>query len=107
CYYFYFPHENKIVVARYAEFFEKNLITQEVSGRDMDLKEIQDEYTSPSEITSEIPMKVQGNGYPTKGRKIKPKRQNRAREWKEREAKVKVKAEPKLKKYLMGPPVPI
>ncbi|GJX74047.1 retrotransposon protein, putative, ty1-copia subclass [Tanacetum coccineum] len=28
-YYFYFPTENKIVVARYAEFFEKNLITQE------------------------------------------------------------------------------
>ncbi|GJY69160.1 retrotransposon protein, putative, ty1-copia subclass [Tanacetum coccineum] len=31
-YYFYFPSENKIVVARYAEFFEKNLITQEVEG---------------------------------------------------------------------------
>nr|GEW89581.1 putative retrotransposon Ty1-copia subclass protein [Tanacetum cinerariifolium] len=28
-YYFYFPPENKIVVARYAEFFEKNLIAQE------------------------------------------------------------------------------
>ncbi|GJR59854.1 retrotransposon protein, putative, ty1-copia subclass [Tanacetum coccineum] len=27
-YYFYFPPENKIVVARYAEFFEKKLITQ-------------------------------------------------------------------------------
>ncbi|GKB92069.1 retrotransposon protein, putative, ty1-copia subclass [Tanacetum coccineum] len=59
-YYFYFPPENKIVVARYAEFFEKNLITQEVSGRDMDLEEIQDEDTSPSEITSEIPMEVEG-----------------------------------------------
>ncbi|GKD81550.1 retrotransposon protein, putative, ty1-copia subclass [Tanacetum coccineum] len=57
-YYFYFPPENKIVVARYAEFFEKNLITQEVSGRAMDLEEIQNEDTSPSEITSEIPMKV-------------------------------------------------
>nr|GEW69980.1 hypothetical protein [Tanacetum cinerariifolium] len=53
-YYFYFPPENKIVVARYAEFFEKNLITQEVSGRDVDLEEIQDEDTSPSEITSEF-----------------------------------------------------
>nr|GEX29746.1 hypothetical protein [Tanacetum cinerariifolium] len=31
-YYFYFLPENKIVVARYAEFFEKNLITQEVEG---------------------------------------------------------------------------
>nr|GEZ49760.1 hypothetical protein [Tanacetum cinerariifolium] len=59
-YYFYFPLENKIVIARYAEFFEKNLITQEVSGRDVDLEEIQDEDTSPSEITSKIPMEVEG-----------------------------------------------
>ncbi|GJW49329.1 retrotransposon protein, putative, ty1-copia subclass [Tanacetum coccineum] len=59
-YYFYFPPKNKIVVARYAEFFEKNLITQEVSGRAIDLEEIQDEDTSPSEITSEIPMEVEG-----------------------------------------------
>ncbi|GJX91423.1 retrotransposon protein, putative, ty1-copia subclass [Tanacetum coccineum] len=59
-YYFYFPPENKIVVVRYAEFFEKNLITQEVSGRAMDLEEIQDEDTSPSKITSEIPMEVEG-----------------------------------------------
>ncbi|GKA58903.1 retrotransposon protein, putative, ty1-copia subclass [Tanacetum coccineum] len=59
-YYFYFPPENKIVVARYAKFFEKNLITQEVSGRAMDPKEIQDEDTSPYEITSEIPIEVEG-----------------------------------------------
>ncbi|GKA17687.1 retrotransposon protein, putative, ty1-copia subclass, partial [Tanacetum coccineum] len=49
-----------LVVARYAEFFEKNLITQEVSGRAMDLEEIQDEDTPPSEITSEIPIEVEG-----------------------------------------------
>ncbi|GJS73743.1 retrovirus-related pol polyprotein from transposon TNT 1-94 [Tanacetum coccineum] len=60
CYYFYFPPENKIVVARYAEFFEKNLITQEVSGRAKGLEEIQDEDTSPFEITNEIPMEVEG-----------------------------------------------
>ncbi|GKC66424.1 retrotransposon protein, putative, ty1-copia subclass [Tanacetum coccineum] len=59
-YYFYFPPENKIVIARYAEFFEKNLITQEVSGRTIDLEEIQDEDTSPSKITREIPMEVKG-----------------------------------------------
>ncbi|GJZ37710.1 retrotransposon protein, putative, ty1-copia subclass [Tanacetum coccineum] len=59
-YYFYFPPKNKIVVARYAEFFEKNSITQEVSGRAIDLEEIQDEDTSPSKITSEIPMEVEG-----------------------------------------------
>ncbi|GJU23130.1 retrotransposon protein, putative, ty1-copia subclass [Tanacetum coccineum] len=59
-YYFYFPPENKIVVARYARFFEKSLITQEVSGKAIDLEEIQNEDTSPSEITSEIPMEVEG-----------------------------------------------
>nr|GEV06488.1 hypothetical protein [Tanacetum cinerariifolium] len=59
-YYFYFPPENKIVVAMYVEFFEKNLITQEVSGRTVDLKEIQDEDKSPSEFTSEIPIEVEG-----------------------------------------------
>ncbi|GJV38380.1 retrotransposon protein, putative, ty1-copia subclass [Tanacetum coccineum] len=59
-YYFYFPPENKIVVARYAEFFEKNLITQEVSRRAEGLEEIHDEDTSPSEITSEIPIEVEG-----------------------------------------------
>ncbi|GJV83552.1 retrotransposon protein, putative, ty1-copia subclass [Tanacetum coccineum] len=59
-YYFYFPPENKIVVARYAEFFEKSLTTQEVSGRAIDHEEIQDEDTSPSKITSEIPMEVEG-----------------------------------------------
>ncbi|GJZ16018.1 retrotransposon protein, putative, ty1-copia subclass [Tanacetum coccineum] len=58
-YYFYFPPKNKIVVAGYVEFFEKNLITQEVSGRTIDLEEIQDEDTSPSKITSEIPIEVE------------------------------------------------
>ncbi|GJW40335.1 retrotransposon protein, putative, ty1-copia subclass [Tanacetum coccineum] len=41
-------------------FFEKNLITPEVSRRAMDLEEIQDKDTSPSEITSKIPMEVEG-----------------------------------------------
>nr|GEX88376.1 hypothetical protein [Tanacetum cinerariifolium] len=65
-YYFYFPPENKIVVTRYAEFFEKNLITQKVSGRAIDLEEIQDEDTLPSEITSDIPMEVKGFEPPQK-----------------------------------------
>nr|GEX71387.1 retrotransposon protein, putative, Ty1-copia subclass [Tanacetum cinerariifolium] len=59
-YYFYFPPESKIVVARYAKFFEKNLITQKVSRRAIDLEEIQDEDTSPSKITNEIPVVVEG-----------------------------------------------
>ncbi|GKE17029.1 retrotransposon protein, putative, ty1-copia subclass [Tanacetum coccineum] len=59
-YYFYFPPENKIVVARYAEFLEKNIISQEVSRRAEELEEIQDKDTSPSENTNKIPMEVEG-----------------------------------------------
>ncbi|GKB28771.1 retrotransposon protein, putative, ty1-copia subclass [Tanacetum coccineum] len=58
-YYFYFPPENKVVVARYAEFLEKNIISQEVSGRAVELEEIQDEDTSPSKNTSKIHMEVE------------------------------------------------
>nr|GEW49631.1 hypothetical protein [Tanacetum cinerariifolium] len=57
---FYFPSENKIVVARYTEFLKKNLISQEVSGRAVELEEIQDEDTSPSKDTSEILIEVEG-----------------------------------------------
>ncbi|GJX22768.1 retrotransposon protein, putative, ty1-copia subclass [Tanacetum coccineum] len=65
-YYFYFPPENKIVVTRYVELFEKNLITQEVSRRARDIEEIQDEDTSPSKITREIPIEVKGFEPPQK-----------------------------------------
>nr|GEU71034.1 hypothetical protein [Tanacetum cinerariifolium] len=63
---FLLPPENKIVVVRYAEFFKKNLITQEVSGRAIDLEKIQNEDTSPPEITSEIPIEVKGFEPPQK-----------------------------------------
>ncbi|GJT41985.1 retrotransposon protein, putative, ty1-copia subclass [Tanacetum coccineum] len=54
--YFYFLPENKIIVVMYAEFFEKRLISQEISGRVVDLEEIQkEEDTTPSEITRNIP----------------------------------------------------
>ncbi|GJR48035.1 retrotransposon protein, putative, ty1-copia subclass [Tanacetum coccineum] len=42
----------------YVEFLEKNLLSQEVSGRAEELEEIQDKDKSPSENTSEIPMEV-------------------------------------------------
>ncbi|GJW35249.1 retrotransposon protein, putative, ty1-copia subclass [Tanacetum coccineum] len=58
-YYFYFPPKNKIVVARYVEFLEKNLISQEASGRAVELEEIQDKDTPPSENTSDIPTEVE------------------------------------------------
>ncbi|GJR30378.1 retrotransposon protein, putative, ty1-copia subclass [Tanacetum coccineum] len=53
-YYFYFPPENKIVVVRYTEFFEKCLTSQEISRRVVDLEEIREEEdTTPFEITSD------------------------------------------------------
>nr|GEV80086.1 hypothetical protein [Tanacetum cinerariifolium] len=65
-YYFYFSFENKIVVARYAEFLKKNLISQGVSGRARELKEIKDKDTSPSKNTSKIPTEVEGFEPPQK-----------------------------------------
>ncbi|GJR54716.1 retrotransposon protein, putative, ty1-copia subclass [Tanacetum coccineum] len=56
-----FPPLKKIVVARYAEFFEKRFISQEISRREVDLEEIQEEEDrTPSEITSNIPQEVGG-----------------------------------------------
>ncbi|GJS97982.1 retrotransposon protein, putative, ty1-copia subclass [Tanacetum coccineum] len=51
-YYFYYPLENKIFVARYAEFFETRLIKQEVSRSTVDIDEIQSEDAQLSENTS-------------------------------------------------------
>ncbi|GKC40934.1 retrotransposon protein, putative, ty1-copia subclass [Tanacetum coccineum] len=61
-YYFYYPPENKIFVARNVKFFENSLIVQEasgslgplkISGSDEGLELIQEEDTQPSENTSE------------------------------------------------------
>ncbi|GJX54902.1 hypothetical protein Tco_0284799 [Tanacetum coccineum] len=46
-YYFYYPPENKVYVARNAKFFENSIITQEASGSLEDLKIIQEEDTHP------------------------------------------------------------
>ncbi|GKG34931.1 hypothetical protein Tco_0437627 [Tanacetum coccineum] len=51
-YYFYYPPENKVFVARNAEFFENDIIAQEVSGSLEDLEIIQEEDTHPSIDTS-------------------------------------------------------
>ncbi|GJT62121.1 zinc finger, CCHC-type containing protein [Tanacetum coccineum] len=51
-YYFYYPLENKVFVARNVEFFENSLIIQEASGSLEDLEIIQEEDTHPSENTS-------------------------------------------------------
>ncbi|GJR52534.1 hypothetical protein Tco_1403055 [Tanacetum coccineum] len=46
-YSFYYPPENKVLVARNAEFLENNLITQEASRSLEDLEIIQEEDTHP------------------------------------------------------------
>ncbi|GJU60989.1 retrotransposon protein, putative, ty1-copia subclass [Tanacetum coccineum] len=51
-YSFYYPPENKVFVARNAEFLENNLIAQEASGSVEDLEIIQEEDTHPSLDTS-------------------------------------------------------
>ncbi|GJT46496.1 retrotransposon protein, putative, ty1-copia subclass [Tanacetum coccineum] len=51
-YSFYNPSENKVFVARNAEFFESNLIDQEASGILEDLEIIQKKDTNPSLDTS-------------------------------------------------------
>nr|GFC67966.1 retrovirus-related Pol polyprotein from transposon TNT 1-94 [Tanacetum cinerariifolium] len=51
-YSFYYPPENKVIVARNAEFLENSLIDQEASGSIEDLEIIQEEDTHPSLDTS-------------------------------------------------------
>nr|GEV82243.1 hypothetical protein [Tanacetum cinerariifolium] len=51
-YFFYCPPENKVLVARNAEFLENSLINQEASGSLEDLEIIQEEDTHPSIDTS-------------------------------------------------------
>nr|GFA38983.1 retrotransposon protein, putative, Ty1-copia subclass [Tanacetum cinerariifolium] len=52
-YYIYFPPENKVIVARYGNFLERDLISQKFSGRVNDLEDDHMD-TLPSENTSEI-----------------------------------------------------
>nr|GFD44831.1 zinc finger, CCHC-type [Tanacetum cinerariifolium] len=60
-YYFYFPPKNKVIVARYGDFLERDLISQKFSRRDYDLEDDHMD-TLPSENTSEIPVKPESLG---------------------------------------------
>nr|GFD12676.1 retrovirus-related Pol polyprotein from transposon TNT 1-94 [Tanacetum cinerariifolium] len=51
-YSFYYPSENKVLVARNAEFLDNSLINQEASGSLEDLEIIQEEDMHPSIDTS-------------------------------------------------------
>nr|GFB73716.1 retrotransposon protein, putative, Ty1-copia subclass [Tanacetum cinerariifolium] len=63
-YYFYFPPENKVIVARYGDFLERDLISQKFSGRDYDLEDDHMD-TLPSENTREIPVEPESLGHPS------------------------------------------
>ncbi|GJX66138.1 retrotransposon protein, putative, ty1-copia subclass [Tanacetum coccineum] len=69
-YYFYYPLENKIFVARNVEFFENGITVQkasgshgllEVSGSDVRLELIQEDDTQPYENTSDRHIEVKSN----------------------------------------------
>nr|GEZ86909.1 retrotransposon protein, putative, Ty1-copia subclass [Tanacetum cinerariifolium] len=62
-YYFYFPPENKVIVARYGNFLERDLISQKFSGKGNDLENDHMD-TLPSENTSEIPIESESLGSP-------------------------------------------
>nr|GEW01990.1 B3 domain-containing protein At1g49475-like [Tanacetum cinerariifolium] len=62
-YYFYFSPENKVIVARYGDYLERDLISQKLSGRDYDLEDDNMD-TLPSENTSEIPVEPESLGPP-------------------------------------------
>jgi hypothetical protein len=62
-YYFYYPPENKVFVARYGDFLEKELISQEFSERLYDLEDDQEDVT-PFENTSQLPVEPQSLGPP-------------------------------------------
>nr|GEV01036.1 retrotransposon protein, putative, Ty1-copia subclass [Tanacetum cinerariifolium] len=60
-YYFYFLHENKVIVAWYGNFLERDLISQKFSGRDNDLEDDHID-TLPSQNNSEIPVESESLG---------------------------------------------
>nr|GEY66371.1 retrotransposon protein, putative, Ty1-copia subclass [Tanacetum cinerariifolium] len=64
-YYFYFPPENKVIVAGYENFLERDLISQKFSGRDNDLEDDHMD-TLPSENASKIPVESESLGSPSK-----------------------------------------
>nr|GFC45565.1 retrotransposon protein, putative, Ty1-copia subclass [Tanacetum cinerariifolium] len=60
-YYFYFLPKNNVIVARYGNFLERDIISQKFSGRDNDLEDDHMD-TLPSENTSEIPVESESLG---------------------------------------------
>ena len=64
-YYFYYPTENKIFVSRYGDFLERDLLSQEFSGRINELGEVHED-TLPSENTSVVPVEPINSGSSTR-----------------------------------------
>nr|GEY96156.1 retrotransposon protein, putative, Ty1-copia subclass [Tanacetum cinerariifolium] len=63
-YYFYFPPKNKVIVARYGNFLERDIISQKFSRRDNDLEDDHMD-TLPSENTSKIRVESEILGSPS------------------------------------------
>nr|GFC68952.1 putative polyprotein [Tanacetum cinerariifolium] len=62
-YYFYFLPKNKVIVARYGNFLESDIISQNFSGRDNDLEDDHMDILPP-ENTGEIPVESESLGSP-------------------------------------------
>ncbi|KAI3710140.1 hypothetical protein L2E82_39914 [Cichorium intybus] len=57
-YYFYNPVENKIFISRKAEFLENKFLTEEASGRFVELEELQEPQPDTQEIGSSIQQEI-------------------------------------------------
>ncbi|KAI3723657.1 hypothetical protein L2E82_35412 [Cichorium intybus] len=57
-YYFYNPKENKIFISRKAEFLENKFLTEEASGRFVELEELQEPQPDTQEIGSSIQQEI-------------------------------------------------
>ena len=72
-YYFYYPPENKVFVARYGDFLESDLVTQEVSGRVYD-----QDNALPLENTSILPVEPESLGPPPEVEVVPIRRSSRS-----------------------------
>ncbi|KAI3764505.1 hypothetical protein L2E82_14514 [Cichorium intybus] len=57
-YYFYNPIENKIFISRKAEFLENKFLTEEASGRFVELEELQEPQPDTQEVESSIQQEI-------------------------------------------------
>ncbi|MCO6516483.1 MAG: hypothetical protein J6586_08315, partial [Snodgrassella sp.] len=76
-YYFYYPPENKVFVARYGDFLESEFVVQEISGRVYDLEDDLNN-ALPSENTSTLPIEPESLGPPPEVEVVPIRRSSRS-----------------------------